>query len=302
MVVFHLCSSYLKSDGTSLKSTLHQERDPTSFEEEGKTSRMFEVTFVVPNLHALKPNWRLLSARLHWAEVGESHSRSVFLRQTKAATESLQKSPHPTELFLAGLWLPWELTPAIESLSIHWHILWNTNLFLYCTSFGHLIYIILCLLPEWYYLNWIISRTIKYELKNPMGLMKLWFFWFCFSHCSPQQEKKSKKLTYYFPKTKFPDSHVATETRALWKRYKTVRFITKSWEWTKHYHLPTYNSSCGRQQEKQKPKYHTSWMLGRSFTMFFTKNPQHNKQKQNPTQNNPSHLFVLLSSGCFLTA
>lgn len=60
-----------------------------------------------------------------------------------------------------------------------------------------------------------------------MGSMKLQFFWFCFSHCSPQQEE-SKKLTFYFPKTKVPDSHVARETGTLRKHYKTVRFITKS--------------------------------------------------------------------------
>lgn len=60
-----------------------------------------------------------------------------------------------------------------------------------------------------------------------MGLMKLQFFCFCFSHCSPQQEK-SNKLTFYFPKTKVPDSHMATETRALRKHCKTVRIITKS--------------------------------------------------------------------------
>lgn len=157
-VVFHFCSSYLKTVGTYLKSTVHQERDPTSFEEEGKTSRMFEVTFVMPNWHAHKPNWRFLSAQLHWAEVSEGRLCSVFLRW---ATESLQNSPQLTDLFLTGLSLPWELIPAIVYLSIHWHILWNINLFLYCTSFGHLSCIILCLFPEWYFLNWIMARTLK---------------------------------------------------------------------------------------------------------------------------------------------
>lgn len=35
-VVSHFCSSCLTTVGMYLKGTVHQERDPTSFEEEGK--------------------------------------------------------------------------------------------------------------------------------------------------------------------------------------------------------------------------------------------------------------------------
>lgn len=55
-VVSHLCSPCLTTVGMYLKSAFDQERDPTSFEEGDKTLRMFEVTFVVPNLHARTPN------------------------------------------------------------------------------------------------------------------------------------------------------------------------------------------------------------------------------------------------------
>ena len=236
---------------------------------------------MVPNLHAPKPNWRFWSAQLHWADVSESHLCFLFLKWAEAATGPLQKSPQLTELFLAGLSLPWDLIPAIAYLSIHWHVLWNITLFLYCTSFGHLSYILLCLLTEGYFLNWVMARTFKKWIKKPYGI--------------------NETASLLFLLFSVPDSHVATETRALTKHSKTVRFITKSCEWIKHYNSPTYNSSCGRQQEKQKTKYHTSWMLGRKFAMFFTKDPQHNKQKQNPNQKTPSHLFVSLSSGCFLT-
>lgn len=76
----------------------------------------------------------------------------------------------------------------------------------------------------------------------------LWWFFPPFLSTIQKRRKKNPIFFFYFSKRKIP----VVWSQKLEPKENTVkqRFITRPWEWTKH--SPPWNSSCGRQQEKQK--------------------------------------------------